>query len=161
MCGCVRRTRASCRETGALVAAQLELAEIEEQDQRLARAELLALRAQISPHFIYNALAAVASLIRTNPEEARELLAEFAEFIRYAFRGERPYVTLADELHYVQKYLRLEQARFGGRLQVRSASLRRCSAPSCRRCRCSRWWRTPSDMAWKHGRELSCRDHRC
>jgi two-component system LytT family sensor kinase len=106
-------------QTGALVAAQLELAEIEQQDQRLARAELLALRAQISPHFIYNALAAVASLIRTNPEEARELLAEFAAFIRYAFRGERPYVTLADELHYVQKYLRLEQARFGGRLQVR------------------------------------------
>ena len=106
-------------ETGALVAAQLELAELEAQDQRLARAELLALRAQISPHFIYNALAAVASLIRTNPEEARELLAEFAEFIRYAFRGRQPYVTLADELHYVQKYLRLEQARFGGRLQVR------------------------------------------
>lgn len=106
-------------ETGALVSAQLELAELEAQAQRLARAELFALRAQISPHFIYNALTAVGSLIRSRPEEARDLLAEFAEFIRYAFRGERPYVTLADELRYVQKYLRLEQARFGGRLQVR------------------------------------------
>jgi len=106
-------------ETAALVAAQLELAELEAQEQRLARAELLALRAQISPHFIYNALAAVAGLVRTRPEEARELIAEFAAFIRYAFRGERPYVTLADELHYVEKYLRLEQARFGPRLQVR------------------------------------------
>jgi two-component system LytT family sensor kinase len=106
-------------ETGALIAAQLELAEVEAQNQRLALAELRALRAQISPHFIYNALAAVAALIRTSPEEARELLAEFAQFTRYAFRGQRPYVTLADELHYIEKYLRLEQARFGNRLKVR------------------------------------------
>ena len=106
-------------ETGALISAQLELAEIEAQNQRLAVAELRALRAQISPHFIYNALAAVAALIRTSPEEARELLAEFANFIRYAFRGQQPYVTLADELRYIEKYLRLEQARFGDRLKVR------------------------------------------
>jgi two-component system LytT family sensor kinase len=106
-------------ETGALIAAQLELAEMDAQIERLALAELRALRAQISPHFIYNALAAVAALIRTSPDEARELLAEFAHFIRYAFRGQRPYVTLADELQYIEKYLRLEQARFGDRLKVR------------------------------------------
>ncbi len=106
-------------EAASLVAAQLELRELEEQGERLARAELRALRAQISPHFIYNALAAIASYIHTNPEQARELLTEFAEFTRYAFRGERAYVTLADELAYVEKYLRLEQARFGERLTVR------------------------------------------
>jgi two-component system LytT family sensor kinase len=106
-------------EAASLVAAQVELSAVEEQQERLARAELRALRAQISPHFIYNALAAVASYIHTRPEEARELLTEFAEFTRYAFRAERPYVTLADELHYVEKYLRLEQARFGDRLQMR------------------------------------------
>src|SRR5581483_5404443 len=49
----------------------------------------------------------------------RELLTEFAEFTRYAFRGRSPYVTLADELGYVEKYLRLERARFGDRLEVR------------------------------------------
>ncbi|HWT95689.1 MAG TPA: histidine kinase, partial [Solirubrobacteraceae bacterium] len=106
-------------EAALLVSAQLELSAVAAQEERLAEAELRALRAQISPHFIYNALAAVASYIRSRPEEARELLTEFAEFIRYAFRRERPYVTLADELHYVQKYLRLEQARFGERLEVR------------------------------------------
>ncbi len=106
-------------EAASLVSAQLELAELEQQSERLANAELRALRAQISPHFIYNALAAIAGYIRTQPEEARELLTEFAEFIRYAFRGQRPYVTLADELHYVEKYLRLERARFGDRLHVR------------------------------------------
>ena len=108
-------------ETATLVSAQLELATVEEQTERLAQAELRALRAQISPHFIYNALAAVASYIHTRPEEARELLTEFAEFTRYAFRGQTPYVSLADELHYVEKYLRLEKARFGERLQVRVA----------------------------------------
>ena len=106
-------------EAASLVAAQLELAVLEAQGERLARAELRALRAQISPHFVYNALAAVASYIHSRPEEARELLTEFAEFTRYAFRSERPYVTLAEELRYVETYVRLEQARFGRRLRLR------------------------------------------
>jgi two-component system LytT family sensor kinase len=108
-------------DAAQLVAAQLELAAVEEQEERLARAELRALRAQISPHFVYNALAAVAAYIHTQPDQARELLTDFAEFTRYAFRRERPYVTLADELHYVEKYLNLERARFGDRLRVRLA----------------------------------------
>jgi two-component system, LytTR family, sensor kinase len=108
-------------DAAQLVAAQLELAQAEEQEERLAQAELRALRAQISPHFVYNALAAVASYIHTQPDQARELLTDFAEFTRYAFRRERPYVTLADELHYVEKYLNLERARFGDRLRVRLA----------------------------------------
>jgi two-component system LytT family sensor kinase len=106
-------------EVASLVSAQVELSALAEHEERLAEAELRALRAQISPHFIYNALAAVANSIHTRPEEARELLTEFAEFTRYAFRGNRSYVTLADELHYVEKYLRLEKARFGDRLDVR------------------------------------------
>ncbi len=106
-------------EAAALVSAMVELSELEAQGERLARAELRALRAQISPHFIYNALAAVAAFIHSRPEEARELLIEFSDFIRYAFARQRPYVTLADELQYVEKYLRLEQARFGERLRVR------------------------------------------
>jgi len=106
-------------EVASLVSAQVELSALDEHEERLAEAELRALRAQISPHFIYNALAAVANSIHTRPEEARELLTEFAEFTRYAFRGNRSYVTLADELHYVEKYLRLEKARFGDRLDVR------------------------------------------
>src|SRR5829696_3787817 len=68
-------------EAAALVSAMVELSELEAQGERLARAELRALRAQISPHFIYNALAAVAAFIHSRPEEARELLTEFSEFI--------------------------------------------------------------------------------
>ncbi|WP_320672269.1 sensor histidine kinase [Patulibacter defluvii] len=106
-------------ETAALVSAQLELSVLAEREERAATAELRALRAQISPHFVFNAMAAIASLIHTAPDEARELLTEFAAFTRYAFREQRSYVTLADELHYVEKYLRLEQARFRERLEVR------------------------------------------
>ena len=104
-------------QTASLVSAQIELSLLAEQEERLAQAELRALRAQISPHFIYNALAAVAGNIHDRPEEARELLIDFAEFTRYLFRDGRSYVTLAEELEHVERYLRLEQARFRG-LQV-------------------------------------------
>jgi two-component system LytT family sensor kinase len=106
------------KEAASLVSAQVELSVIREQEERLAQAELRALRAQISPHFIYNALAAVAGDIHTRPDEARELLTDFAEFTRYLFRDGRSYVTLADELAHVERYLRLEQARFRDSLHV-------------------------------------------
>ncbi|MEO6858915.1 MAG: histidine kinase [Solirubrobacteraceae bacterium] len=99
-------------EAASLVSAQIELSVVREQEERLAQAELRALRAQISPHFIYNALAAVAGDIHARPDEARELLIDFAEFTRYLFRDGRSYVTLAEELAHVERYLRLEQARF-------------------------------------------------
>jgi len=105
-------------EAAALVSAQIALSVLDEQEERLAQAELRALRAQISPHFIYNALAAVAGDIHARPEDARELLSDFAEFTRYLFRDGRPYVTLADELEHVERYLRLEQARFRDGLHV-------------------------------------------
>src|SRR5881275_2162177 len=106
------------QEAASLVSAQVELSVMAEQEERIAQAELRALRAQISPHFIYNALAAVAGDIHARPEEARELLIDFAEFTRYLFRDGRSYVTLGEELDHVQRYLRLEQARFRDRVHV-------------------------------------------
>jgi two-component system LytT family sensor kinase len=100
------------QEAASLVAAQVELSYVAEQEQRLAQAELRALRAQISPHFIYNALAAVAGDIHARPDEARERLIDFAEFTRYLFRDGRSYVTLGEEIEHVERYLRLEKARF-------------------------------------------------
>jgi two-component system LytT family sensor kinase len=77
-----------------------------------------ALRAQISPHFIYNALNAIASFINTDPAQARELVREFADFTRYSFRRHGDFTTVAEELRSVDGYLRLERARFGERLGV-------------------------------------------
>jgi two-component system LytT family sensor kinase len=106
-------------ETSRWVAAQLALAELDSSRARLARAEVRALRAQISPHFIYNALNAIASFVRTDPERARELILEFAEFTRYSFRAHGDFTTLAEELRSIDRYLTIERARFGEKLQVR------------------------------------------
>ena len=106
-------------ETARFVATQLALAELDTSRARLARAEVRALRAQISPHFVYNALTAIASFVRTDPERARELILEFAEFTRYSFRAHGEYTTLAEELRSIDRYLTIERARFGERLQVR------------------------------------------
>ncbi len=105
-------------EVARWVSAQLDLAELDRSRTRAIEAELRALRAQISPHFVYNSLAAIASFVRTDPARARELLLEFADFTRYAFRRSGEFTTLADELRNVERYLVLEQARFGDRLRV-------------------------------------------
>lgn len=106
-------------ETAHWAGSQIALAELDSSRERLARAEVRALRAQISPHFIYNALSAIASFVRTDPERARELILEFAEFTRYSFRAHGEFTTLAEELRSIDRYLTIERARFGDRLQVR------------------------------------------
>lgn len=110
------------RATGEVAgwsSAQLQLAELDTSRSALAEAELRALRAQISPHFIYNALTAIASFITTDPTRARELVLEFADFTRYSFRRHGEFTTLAEELRAVHSYLEIERARFGNRLDVR------------------------------------------
>ena len=106
-------------EVAGYAASQLELADLDASRARLDRAEVLALRAQISPHFIYNALNTIASFVRTDPDRARELILEFADFTRYSFRAAGQFTTLADELRNIDRYLTLERARFGEALTVR------------------------------------------
>lgn len=102
-----------------LIATQLRVREGEQERVARAQAELRALRAQISPHFLYNSLSTVAAFIRSDPVRARELLIELAEFTRRAFSShQQEFTTLADELVYVHKYLQLEQARLGSRLAI-------------------------------------------
>ncbi|HET6270636.1 MAG TPA: histidine kinase [Arthrobacter sp.] len=112
--GLVRATS----EVADWVAAQVELAELDASRTLLMEAEVRALRAQISPHFIYNSLNAIASFINTDPVRARELVVEFADFTRYSFRRHGDFTTLAEELRCIDRYLLLERARFGDRVQV-------------------------------------------
>ncbi len=105
-------------EVARFVASQLELAELDRSRRRAELAELRYLRAQISPHFLYNALNAVESFVRTDPDRARDLLVGFADYIRYSFASHGQLVSLAEELRLVDTYLDLERARFGGRLTV-------------------------------------------
>ncbi|RZK96204.1 MAG: sensor histidine kinase [Rhodococcus sp. (in: high G+C Gram-positive bacteria)] len=106
-------------EVARYACSQIELADLDASRARLDRAEVRALRAQISPHFIYNALNTVASFVRTDPDRARELVLEFADFTRYSFRSAGEYTLLADELRNIDRYLTLERARFGDALAVK------------------------------------------
>lgn len=108
----------AAEEVADWCAAQVELGGIDAQRTQLAEAELRSLRAQISPHFIYNALTAIASFILTDPARARELVLEFADFTRYSFRRQGEFTTVAEELGSIHSYLELERARFGDRLRV-------------------------------------------
>ncbi len=105
-------------EVAAFASGQLDLAELDRTRARSAEAEVRVLRAQISPHFVYNSLTAIASFVRTDPDRARDLLLDFADFTRYSFRSHGRFTTLAEELHSIEQYLLLEQARFGDRLTV-------------------------------------------
>ncbi|WP_440063635.1 sensor histidine kinase [Streptosporangium sp. OZ121] len=108
----------AAHEVANWVDSQLELAELDRSRTRLMEAEVRALRAQISPHFIYNSLTTIASFVRSDPDRSRELLLEFADFTRYSFRRHGEFTTLAEELRSIDRYLTLERARFGDQLQV-------------------------------------------
>jgi signal transduction histidine kinase len=82
-----------------------------------SRSELKALRAQINPHFLFNALNAIASLIHTDPVRADAAVEQLAEVFRYTLRrSEQEWAPLDQELAFARAYLDVEQARFGKRL---------------------------------------------
>lgn len=83
----------------------------------LVHAELRALRAQINPHFLFNALNTIRYFVRTDPETARRLLLNLSEVFQRALRAGE-FVPLRDELSYVEAYLALEKARLDERLNV-------------------------------------------
>jgi sensor histidine kinase YesM len=100
----------------------------------LAReAELRSLRAQIDPHFLFNALNSISSLTGSNAAAARQMCLELAEFMRESLRlGGVPNIPLAEELALTEKYLALERVRFGSRLKVErevSAEAGSCGVP--------------------------------
>lgn len=98
----------------------------QEQDRRArdlslhaSRSELKALRAQINPHFLFNALNAVAGLIHRDPAQADRTIEKLADVFRYALRGsDAEWTALDAELEFVRAYLDVEQARFGSRLRT-------------------------------------------
>ena len=82
------------------------------------RAQLAALRAQLHPHFLFNALNAVVQLIRVDPPRAEDAAELVASLLRTTLEEERDEVTLDDEWSFVSRYLQVERIRFGDRLSV-------------------------------------------
>ncbi len=95
-----------------------------------SKSELKALRAQINPHFLFNALNAIASLIHTDPARADEVVEQLAEVFRYTLRrSDSEWAPLDQELTFARAYLDVEQARFGQRLTFSIDSDHRVPAP--------------------------------
>lgn len=85
---------------------------------QVKEAEIDRLKAQINPHFLFNSLNSVSSLITSQPEQAREMLVRLSGFLRYALENRNNNLTsLASELENIRYYLEIEKARFGKRLQ--------------------------------------------
>lgn len=96
-----------------LISTQLAIHELELQSELTARAEVRALQAQINPHFLFNTLNTIASLTRTEPLRARELLREFAAFYRSTLDNSGSVIPVAREIQQTRRYLLFEKARFG------------------------------------------------
>ncbi|HEX6368484.1 MAG TPA: histidine kinase [Longimicrobium sp.] len=91
-----------------------------ERDEQLARAELNALRMQLHPHFLFNALNTVNAYVRTDPDTAERMIARLGQLLRHALAGGGGHeVPLEEELQVARAYLEIEQARFEDRLSVR------------------------------------------
>ncbi len=86
--------------------------------ERITLAEQTALKAQITPHFLFNSLNSLIQMIDSEPEEARNVVQNLADLYRYILSStKKNFVTLTEEIESIQNYLAIEKARFGSRLQ--------------------------------------------
>ena len=91
---------------------------LEEQSRLLLEARLDALQRQINPHFLFNTLNSIASLIRSEPELAREMIVKLGRILRTLLKERDAFVPLEDELAFTDDYLDIEVIRFGEKLRV-------------------------------------------
>ena len=91
---------------------------LQEQEKLLMTARLEALASQINPHFLFNTLTSISSLIRSRPETARMLIGKLSSLLRQLLRSQDHFVTLRDELASIDQYLDIETVRFGPTLVV-------------------------------------------
>lgn len=103
----------------SLFSTQIELGKIETHKELATKAELKALQAQINPHFLFNAINTIVSLIRTKPDKARDLLIHLGLYFRKNLHKNEDEVNLDKELQHVKSYLEIEKARFGEKLEVK------------------------------------------
>jgi two-component system LytT family sensor kinase len=89
---------------------------LEQQQARLNEARLAALSSQINPHFLFNTLNSVASLIRLDPNQARQVVYKLSKILRRLLRQQDNLTTLGEELSFIDDYLAIEMVRFGDKL---------------------------------------------
>jgi two-component system LytT family sensor kinase len=92
---------------------------LQEQETLLLAAKIDALKSQINPHFLFNTLTSISSLIRSKPDIARKLILKLSGLLRRLLRSHEHFVTLREELASIDEYLDIEVVRFGPKLKVR------------------------------------------
>ncbi len=92
--------------------------QLEEQGRLLLEARLDALQRQINPHFLFNTLNSITSLIRLKPDLAREMIGKLANILRVLLKDREAFVPLREELNFINDYLAIEVVRFGEKLRV-------------------------------------------
>ncbi|ATV07185.1 sensor histidine kinase [Fusobacterium vincentii] len=101
-----------------LISTQMEISKVENLISLLKYSELKALQSQINPHFLFNVLNTMTSLIRTNPEKAREVTIDLSNYLRYNLDNNVKSVELIKELNQVNTYIKIEKVRFGDKLNI-------------------------------------------
>ena len=91
---------------------------LQEQEKLLMAARVEALASQINPHFLFNTLTSISSLIRSQPETARTLIVKLSGLLRRLLRSQEHFVTLREELEAIDEYLDIESIRFGPKLHI-------------------------------------------
>jgi two-component system LytT family sensor kinase len=91
---------------------------LQEQEKLLMAARVEALASQINPHFLFNTLTSISSLIRSQPETARMLIVKLSGLLRRLLRSQEHFVTLREELEAIDEYLDIEAVRFGPKLII-------------------------------------------
>lgn len=107
--------------TGGLLAAILVgylVLRAEGKTPAATKAQLIALQAHIRPHFLFNTLNSAISLVREQPGQAERLLEDLSDLFRATLQDPRSTITLREEIELAQRYLDIEQVRFGARLRV-------------------------------------------
>ena len=119
---------------------------LEEQERLLLHARMEALQNQINPHFLFNTLNSVSSLVRFDPDTAREMIIKLANILRRLLNSTDAFVPLREELEFIDNYLDIEVVRFGqDKLQVvKEHGARLAGRHGSQPCCCSRWWKIPS-----------------
>jgi two-component system LytT family sensor kinase len=91
---------------------------LQEQEKLLLAARVAALASQINPHFLFNTLTSISSLIRSQPETARTLIVKLSGLLRRLLRSQEHFVTLREEIEAIDEYLDIEAVRFGPKLTI-------------------------------------------
>jgi len=94
---------------------------LQEQEKLLMTAQMEALASQINPHFLFNTLTSISSLIRTQPETAPMLIVKLSGLLRRLLRTQEHFVTLRQEIEAIDEYLDIEAVRFGSKLRIEKA----------------------------------------